>query len=375
MKILYTNAHSHNGGGHTTYIASLARAFQGEHQITVAAPVTSRLYQQAQQIPGVQVWNTSFSTRVKPMLLEVLALRVLLQEERFDLVHVNGSSDHRQLMLARRGLSHSPRIVWTKHNTMPVGSLGNQMRAWAGTDGAIGVCDYVARQLMDSGYRARPVQMIRLGVDTGRFCPPSDKARAQARRELLGELPDGVCVLGSVGGTDRAKGWLTLVQALARLPISQRGRFRVLVAGDPLRGALKQEMDALRMGPYVVFPGLVEDPRRILAASDVGFVLSSQEAGSYAVCESLAMGLPTLVSSAGGLPELVRDGVDGWVVPVGDVDALRRWLLARLAGPLDGAMAASARGRAQALFSLSECARQTMDFYRRVGARSGSASI
>lgn len=369
MKILYTNFHPNNGGGHATYLVNLARSFQGEHEITVATPATSRLYAQARRIPGVRVWNTSFSTRFKPMLIEVLALHALLREERFDLVHVNGSADHRQLMLARLGLRERPRIVWTKHNTMPVRSLGNRLRAWAGTDGAIGVCDHVSQQLMDSGYGTRLVRTIRLGVDTDWFRPPGLGARAQARRELLGELSDDVCVLGSVGGTDRAKGWLTLVQALARVPVSQRRRFRVLVAGDPPRGTLRQDVDALGMGAYVVFPGLVEDARRVLAASDVGFVLSFQEAGSYAACESLSMGLPTLVSNAGGLTELVRDGMDGWVVPAGDVDVLHRWLLARLAAPLDAAMAAAARDRALSLFSLPVLARETMDFYRRVCAR------
>lgn len=369
MKILYTNFHPRNGGGHATYIANLARSFHKEHQVTVATPASSRLYAQARQIPGVRVWNTSFSTRLKPMLIEVMALHALLREERFDLVHVNGSADHRQVMLARRGLRRPPRIVWTKHNTMPADSFGNRVRAWIGTDGAIGVCDYVSRQLMESGYGTRLVQTIRLGVDTDWFRPQSASACAQARGELLGDLASDVCVLGSVGGTDRAKGWLTLVQALARLPVAQRSRFRILLAGDNPNSALRRDVSTLGMNAYVVFPGLVDDPRRVLAASDVGFVLSFQEAGSYAACESLAMGLPTLVSDAGGLPELVRDGVDGWVVPAGDVDVLHRWLLERLTAPVDAAMAEAARNRALSLFSLFTLSAQTMDFYQQVCAR------
>jgi glycosyltransferase involved in cell wall biosynthesis len=368
MKILYTNFHPRNGGGHATYIANLARAFQGEHQVTVATPATSRLYEQASQIPGVRCWAATFSTRPGPMLIEIMALHTLLREASFDLIHVNGSADHRQVTLARMGLRRRPRIVWTKHNTMSARSPGNWFRAWAGTDGAIGVCDYVSRLLLDSAYGSKLVQTIRLGVDTDRFRPPSTLARAQARRELLGDLPDDVRVLGSVGGTDRAKGWLTLAQALARLSAPQRRRFRILVAGDPPRDAVRSEVAALGVGPQVVFPGLVADPRRVLAASDIGFVLSFQEAGSYAACESLAMGLPTLVSNAGGLPELVRDGVDGWVVPAGDVDAVHRWLLARLAPPADAAMADAARDRALDLFALPGFAQRTMEFYRRVCA-------
>ena len=53
MRILYTNFHGRNGGGHVTYIINLAKALAGSHQITVATPETSRLYRYAKAIPGV----------------------------------------------------------------------------------------------------------------------------------------------------------------------------------------------------------------------------------------------------------------------------------------------------------------------------------
>ena len=366
MKILYTNFHPRNGGGHATYIANLARSFQGDHEVTVATPGTSRLFAQASQIPGVRCLDVSFSTRPGRMLAEVPRLRRLLQEGGFDLVHANGTADHRQVILARLGLQRAPRIVWTKHNTKPVRSFGHTLRAWLGTDGAIGVSDYVTRLLQGSAYDKCKMATIRLGVDTDKFMPVPPDESQKLRTELLGDIPEDVLVLGSVGGTDRAKGWMTLVEAMARLPMPDRDRFRLLVAGDPPRGTLRQEVEALGMTPWVVFPGLVPDPRRVLAASNIGFVVSFEEAGSFAACESLAMGLPTLVSDAGGLPELVRHGVDGWVVPAGDVEQTFAWLQERLSGPLPAAMSASARARALEQFSMPVFARKTLDMYRQV---------
>ncbi|WP_269497444.1 glycosyltransferase [Castellaniella sp. S9] len=369
MRILYTNFHPKGSGGHAPYIMNLARSFQGEHEITLATPGTSRLYALAGGIPGVRRVDAVYSTRLWPMLVEVCWLRRLLREGAFDVVHVNGSADHRQVMLARLGLRRAPRIVWTKHNTKSVRSPGNWIRARWGTDGAIGVCDFVSRQLQAPPYGRLPVRTIRLGVDTDHFAPPSPGAVAQAREELLGELSEDALVLGSVGGTDRDKGWIFLVRALARLPQAARMRVRLLIAGDPPPESLRQEVRERGMEDIVVFPGQLEDPRRVLAASHVGFVLSLHEAGSYAACESLAMGLPTLVSDAGGLPELVRHGEDGWVVPKGDVDALRGWLLERLdAPPIRPGVVQSARDRALALFSMPVFARRTMDFYREVCA-------
>lgn len=366
MKILYTNFHPRNGGGHATYVVNLARALHLDHQITVATPGTSRLYAQAARVPGVRCLDVRFSTRLGNMMPQVARLRRLLKQERFDLVHVNGTGDHRQVMLARLGLRRPPPVVWTKHNTMPIHSFGNTLRARWGTDGVIGVSDFVTRLVASSAYARLPIRSIHHGVDTDRFRPwPNDQARA-ARQALCGPLPDDALVMASVGGTDRDKGWLFLAQAVARLPAALRARVRLLLAGDPIQGALKRDFDSLNISANVVFPGLVNDPERILAAADVGFVLSLHEACSFAACESLAMGLPTLVSDAGGLPEVVRDGRDGWIVPAGSVDALAQWLAGTLAGrPLADA-ARAARERALAAFSMPVFARRTLQFYEQI---------
>lgn len=371
MNILYTNFHPRNGGGHATYIANLARGLQGEHRITVATPGTSRLFAMASEIAGVRCVDMRYNTRLMPMLREVGRLRRLLKDGQYDLVHVNGSADHRQVMLARLGLHRPPRIVWTKHNTAPVLSVGNRIRARLGTDAVIGVSDFVSQRLRDSAYGRLPVATIHHGVDTHRFRPRDAAEIPALRRALLGELPDNALVFASVGGTDRDKGWLHLAQALSRLPRDQQSRVRLLVAGDPPRGGLKQELDALGVGSLVVFPGLVDEPERILAAADAGFVLSRHEAFSFAAAESLATGLPTLVSDAGGLPEVVRDGVDGWVVPAGDVDAIHGWVLERLARPMPASMSLAARERAMDCFSLPVFVRRTLDYYRRVCERAG----
>ncbi|MFT0534091.1 glycosyltransferase family 4 protein [Castellaniella hirudinis] len=366
MKILYTNFHPRNGGGHANYIANLARSFQGEHQVAVATPGTSRLYGMASDIAGVQCLDMPFSTRPAAMSAEVLTLRLLLREGRFDLIHVNGSADHRQAMLARVGLRDRPRIIWTKHNTTPIRSMGNRLRAQMGTDGVIGVSDFVSSLLLDSSYARCPIRTIHHGVDTDRFRPVT-AARAQVlRRQFLGDLPADTLVLASVGGTDRDKGWIYLAQAIAKLPIALRARVRLLVAGDPIQGPLLEDFKRLGVGTSVVFPGLVDRPELVLAAAHIGFVLSLHEAFSFAAAESLSTGLPTLVSDAGGLPEVVRDGVDGWVVPAGNLDAVHAWLRQRLAEPLPPTMSPAARKHAETAFSLRGFARRTLDFYQQV---------
>lgn len=364
MKLLITDIHHGNGGGHVTYILSLLRGLRHEYEITVAAPPTGRLFQRVSEMEGVRALPGLYTSRPFTMLREVRALRAFLQKERFDVVHVNGGADHRHVMLATIGLEDRPGIVWTKHNTNPVSSFGHRLRARMGTHASIAVCEYVGHILQTSSYKRRPIQVVRNGIDIDTLMPATPEEKAAARRALFGELPADTLVLGSIGGTDHNKGWHLLVQAAARLPEWQRAKLRFVIAGDPPRSELAELIEDSGMSPYVVFPGLVADIRGVLGACDAGFVLSYREAASYASCETMAMGLAALVSDAGGLPENVRHGVDGWVVPAGSIDPLEAVLRDMLASPDTlKQMGAMARSRVAAAFSVPQFIQDTKGVY------------
>lgn len=366
MKLLITDIHHGNGGGHVTYILSLIRGLRHEYDLTVAVPPTGRLYRRASEMEGVRVVPGLYTSRLPAMLREVRALRAFLEAERFDVVHVNGGADHRHVMLATLGMKHRPGIVWTKHNTNPVSSLGHRLRARLGTHASIAVCDYVADILQTSAYRRRPIEVVRNGIDIQALSPVSAAEKNAYRDALFGPLPPGILVLGSIGGTDHNKGWHLLVQAAGRLPESLRARLRFVIAGDPPSSQLLKLVDTAGMAPYVHFPGLVADVRTVLGACDAGFVLSYREAASYASCETMAMGIPALVSNAGGLPENVRQGIDGWVVPVADIDMLESVLHQMLDQPeVLRKMGDMARSRVASAFSVTQFIHDTKDVYRK----------
>ena len=371
MKILYTNFHPRNGGGHATYVTSLAKALAPDHQITVATPATSRLYRYAGEIDGVRVAGMRFSTRPSSWFGERAALRRLLIQERYDIVHVNGSADHKQVMLALIGMSSRPRIVFTKHNDHPLHSWGHRMRAAFATDHTIAVSDYVRDMLLESPYRRHPITTIRHGIDTDYFAPSRHDAQQHAatlnhlRDQYFGPSWQGRLLLGSAGGTDYEKGWLDLVEAAGSLPQALRERIQILVAGDLPNDDKRARVQAAGMQDQVVFPGLLDDVRDALACCHVGFVLSYREALSYACREVMSLGLPALVTNAGGLPENVHHGKDGWVVPVRDIAAIARVLTEMLEHPERvSAMGAAARRRAVDHFGLADFARATVEVYR-----------
>lgn len=376
MKLLITDIHHGNGGGHVTYILGLIQGLRHEYDITLAAPPTGRLYHRASGMDGIRVLPGLYTSRPVPLLREVRRLRAFLRDERFDLVHVNGGADHRHVMFATLGMPRRPAIVWTKHNTNPVGSVGHRLRARMGTHTAIGVSEFVGRSLQASAYRRCPVKVVRNGVDVNHWRPASIAEKRDLRETLFGPLEPGTLVLGSTGGTDYNKGWHLLVQALGRLERPLRERFRVVVAGDPPAAALRGIVEAAEMTPYVRFPGLLADVRTVLGACDLGFVLSFQEAASYACYEAMAMGLPVLLSDAGGLPENVRPGREGWLVPTGNVEALEHALRDIAAHPERlPSMGAMARSRVESAFSVDHFLQGTKKAYKSALAAARGAGV
>ncbi len=330
MKILYTNFHYGDGGGHTTYIVSLARALHGRHTLHVAAPADSRLLRTVAEEGIATVLPMAFGSGLPTLpqqLAEQRTLRRLVREEGIDLVHVNGARDHRFVMQGLLGMHHPP-IILTKHNSKPTNTLGNTFRARLATDRVIAVSADTRRLLEQGPYRRCPIDVVRNGVDLGHYSPLPAGSGLALRRQWTQD-PQAL-VLVSNAGTDDYKGWIDLARAMSRLPADVRPHVHMAVAGHPPSEQQLEQVQALgEVATQVHFTGLLEDTRVLIAAGDAGFVLSHDvETISFACREMMASGKPMLVSDYAGLPENIEQGVDGWVVATRDIDAIARQVAA-----------------------------------------------
>jgi glycosyltransferase involved in cell wall biosynthesis len=365
MKILFTNFHPGIGGGHVTYIVSLLLGLKATHNLFVACPATSRLFKRASEIVDVQTVDMSFTTRPSSWFSARAALRALILKENFDVIHVNGSSDHKQVMLALVGLGCSPRVIYTKHNDRGVTSFGHHLRARFSTDHVIAVSEYIKDMLLNSPYKKRPISVIRHGIDTQYFSPVSHDEKMRLRAQFFEPEVQDKIILGSASGTHEAKGWLDLVHALSLLEPEQRKYFHVAVIGDQPEEELRARATAYGVCSHLSFLGLIDDVRTVLAACDLGFVLSYHEALSFACREKMALGLPVLVTQAGGLPENVFHDREGWIVPVRSPESIKAVLLNILANPARlSVVGAQARARAERDFNLNDFIRATMAVYQ-----------
>jgi glycosyltransferase involved in cell wall biosynthesis len=118
----------------------------------------------------------------------------------------------------------------------------------------------------------------------------------------------------------------------------------------------------------------------VVAAFDVGFVLSRRETLSFACREMMAMGKPVIVSNSGGLPENVEAGVSGWIVAPHAHERIAHLLARLLDNPLRVTLAGrAARARSVAHFSLRDFVGRTEAVYQeslaRMPALAGSSGV
>jgi glycosyltransferase involved in cell wall biosynthesis len=168
-------------------------------------------------------------------------------------------------------------------------------------------------------------------------------------------VAEGATVFGFVGQVVPVKGVAELLRALADLP--PRGKWHLLIAGrDPREGQpyerLCRELStSLKLDDRVTFVGFLEDLASFYDAIDCAVVPSLEEPLGRIPFEAAAHAKPSIAFATGGLKETIIDGKTGWLVPTGDVEALRNQLALFIDLPLDDRVSAglAAQRRAQTL--------------------------
>jgi glycosyltransferase involved in cell wall biosynthesis len=177
----------------------------------------------------------------------------------------------------------------------------------------VAVSEYGRSQLLRwSRYPDWPkVHVVHCGVDDAFLNPPLTP---------VPDTPRLVCV----GRLAEQKGQLVLVEAAARLATENVPFDLVLVGDGPMRREIEQAIGRHGLRDRVTIAGWLggNAVRDELLRSRAMVLPSFAEGLPVVIMEALALGRPVISTYVAGIPELVRDGVSGWLVPAGSVDAL-----------------------------------------------------
>ena len=206
---------------------------------------------------------------------------------------------------------------------------------WAAADAVVAVSGYVGeRQRISGRVPAKRIQVVPNPVSVPATVRPAAEVRA-----ALG-VAAGRRMVAAAGRLTEVKGFADLLDAADALPPD----VDILVFGDgPERARLESQRARLHTGQRIRFVGQRPDAAECVAAADVCVVPSRwEEAFCLAAAEPLARGRPLVATRVGAIPELVRDGITGLLVPPRDPRALA----AAIRRLLDGPELATALGRA-----------------------------
>jgi glycosyltransferase involved in cell wall biosynthesis len=231
-------------------------------------------------------------------------------------------------------------------------------------DCVVAVSEAMAKKVRAAGVRPERLVTICNAIQTEAFDQPDPNGRA-VLEGYFPHRPETIVV--AVGRLSPEKGFDVFVEAAAQLA-KEHPRVGFLLFGDgPLREALSQQIGRLGLQGRFVLGGFRTDLEKLLPAADLAVLSSHTEGLPVALLEALAAGLPAVVTAVGGVPEVIHDGVHGFLVPPADPSALGAKIDVLLRNPaLRRTMGQAGSSRAREVFSFAGSSRRWVELLERL---------
>ena len=354
MRIAYlTQSYPPMISGAAILVERLAKsmAMQGHQVLVIAASDRGAAYiSYAENLTEMRLRSLHNPFRVSQRFLLYPRFKVLQALKDFgpDIIHT-----HEPFMLGKLGLEHARRsdipILLTLHQlpwfaatylpdwkvirSMTESILWRYARRMSQRCSAVIAPSQTVSDLITSRTGVQTVT-ISNGISLQVFQSPSPMEDQTAIRARLG-LPSGVPVILHVGRLDIDKNVERVVQAA--VPVLQKTDAHLLIVGDGRqKNQLTEQCEMLNITDRVHFPGYIslhEGLPEIYRLASVFITASEIEVQSLVLLEAIASGLPIVAVRATFVPEVVRDGVNGFLAESGDVDRLSRSLTFLLKHP------------------------------------------
>ncbi|MDX6413825.1 MAG: hypothetical protein QOH23_1235 [Gaiellaceae bacterium] len=328
-----------NMGGPALHVAYLTEGLRqrGYETVLVAGTLargedSMAFVADARDVEIVQI--DQLGREISPLrdLVATVRLARLIRKERPQILHTHtakaGTVGRVAAVLA--GSRRPPIIVHTFHGHVLRGYFGplrsrffRQLERWLATKttALIAVSPQVRDDLVALGVAPKErFVVIRLGIELDERVTANANGRADNRRYL--GIPGDRFAVGWIGRMTAVKRTDDILVAFKRLRDSGIDAVLCLVGDGPDRPELERRAHELGVIRDTVFLGYQEDVAPFYSAFDALILPSSNEGTPVSAIEALAAGRPVVATRVGGVPDVVRDGEDGFLVDAGDTDEL-----------------------------------------------------
>lgn len=304
--------------------------------------------------------NRYFS--IKDWVFDIAKIKDYCKENRIDIVHTNLSHDHITAVFSLKFSRSAPVLIRTDHKRdgMPT----NRFMSWAlsKTDGIVSY----SKKIIDGD-----IKKFNLPVEKTCVIPPGVKKYEGTIRYMKGEL--GVTpeerVIGVIGRLKPDRGYNIILSAF-KLVRKDIDKVKLLIMGrsSQIEKSIKEPLSKLGLENDVILAGYrVDDYFSVISCFDLFVMMRAGSDGTArALREVMSMGVPAVVSDSGMLPELVTDGVDGFVVKPDENELANKIKRLLIDDDKRRVFGVNAGRKAREDWDYTHQAKKIMDFYERL---------
>jgi len=330
MKVGIVCYASVGGSGIVATELATSLAARGHQVHLLSSDMPFRLREQTPLVQFHRVETPAYPLFREPQYALSLSNRIVqvARAHRLDLVHAHYAVPHaaaaylaRQILAA--GGAHVPKVITTLHGTdiTLVGSDPSYSETVAfcidQSDGVTAVSQSLKADTYRSLPVTSPIEVIPNFLDCARWAPRPDPAvRA---RYCPPDRYDGLLL--HISNFRPVKRLDAVLGVFQRVRAAHRAKL-LLVGDGPERARVAQQAAELDLTDHVEILGELDEIRALLSVADVFLLPSAQESFGLAAAEAMACGAPVVASRVGGLPEVIDDGVTGFLHAPEDLDGM-----------------------------------------------------
>lgn len=330
MKIGITCYPTYGGSGVVATELGMELAARGHEVHFISYAVPTRLDPAHERISFHEVEVTSYPLFDHPPYTLALAVKMaeVAESASLDLLHVHYAIPHSVSALLARSMMAPRRLpfITTLHGTditlvgsdrsyLPITRFSIEQ-----SDGVTAISNYLRDQTIKEFDVHRPIEVIRNFVNCDQYCRLADQRR---RGEWA---PNGEPLIMHLSNFRPVKRITDAIEIFALIRQKMPAKF-VLIGDGPDRGAAEHLVRCKKLNRDVFFMGKQDHIQDFLGLADLFLLPSDLESFGLAALEAMACEVPVIATNVGGVPEVVTNGVDGYLVDPRDVASAAKFAI------------------------------------------------
>ena len=323
MKVLHLISGGDRGGA-KTHIISLMKGLERYIDAKIICFIKDTFYD---EVKAAKIDIEVFEQKGRLDMSVITRLEEEINNQNYDIIHCHGARANFVGMFLKRRLKKP--FITTIHSDYELDFKDNFYKKLIFTnlnkfalnrfDYYIAISDSFKDMLIERGFKSNQIYTAYNGINLDSEMTYVSKNDFFKRYNID---PANKTIVGIIARLDQVKDHETFIRA-ADIVLKERNDVIFLIAGDGNdEKRLISIVEELGIGEYVHFLGYVKDPYSFFNAVDINVLTSISESFPYVILEGARMKKTIISTKVGGVGKLIRDDYNGYIIDIGDINAL-----------------------------------------------------